>query len=386
MASVFKKGKTWMYRASYLDGHGKRHQPTKGGFRTKALATAAAIEVEHDKHTGVNLGESNITLLDYYDQWIATYKVGKHSQITESRYPTIRRAIDEYFGQTVLKDINRTKWQAFINAYAAGTVTPRNPKHPKPRSKDTVSKLNGYIKAMLNDAIADRIININFAAHVVNPGTKPQDAELKFLEMDEYHALLDYCLEHATLRSMYQYVIVAAIMTGCRASELIALQWSDIDFDKHIVHITKSWDYVYTHDFKATKTPSSVRDIDVPVRLLDVLQKLHNEQRAANLRTGYRDDKDMVFRNVKHEIPGDAALNHGLKRAEDKLGFASPVSFHGLRHTHVSYLLAKHCDIAYISHRLGHSDITITLRVYQHLLKAYQTEQAEMAVDALNVL
>ncbi|KRM88166.1 Arm DNA-binding domain-containing protein [Lacticaseibacillus thailandensis] len=213
-----------MYRVSYLDEHGKRHQPTKGGFRTKALATQAAIEVEHSKQMGSNLSQADVTLLDYYDRWIDTYKSGKHSHITEARYPTIRRALADYFGdRQQLKTITRTKWQSFINAYAAGTVTPRNPQKPKPRSKDTVSKLNGYIKAMLEDAIADRIINVNFAAHVVNPGAKPQDADLKFLEMDEFHALLAYCLDHAKLRSMYMYVIVTAILTGCRASELIAL-------------------------------------------------------------------------------------------------------------------------------------------------------------------
>lgn len=40
-----------------------------------------------------------------------------------------------------------------------------------------------------------------------------------------------------------------------------------------------------------------MRDIDVPVNLLDMLQKLHNEQREANLRTGYRDPKNLAFRN-----------------------------------------------------------------------------------------
>lgn len=129
-----------------------------------------------------------------------------------------------------------------------------------------------------------------------------------------------------------------------------------------------------------------MRDIDVPVNLLDMLQKLHNEQREANLRTGYRDPKNLAFRNSRHQVPGDAALNRGLKRVEATLGFKQPVTFHGLRHTHVSYLLAKHCDIAYISQRLGHSDVTITLRVYQHLLKSYETEQAQLAVDALGAL
>lgn len=384
MASVFKRGKTWTYRASYLDEQGVRHQPTKGGYRTKKLALAAANELEVSKLKGADLTGATITLTGYYDRWLQTYKTGKHSQITESRYPTIRRALVEYFGEDMpLKDITRTSWQAFINAYAAGTVTPRDRVHPQPRSRDTVSKLNGYVRSMAESAIADRIIYTNFSAGCVNPGTAPTSQSLKYLEADEFIELLHYCQEHAKLTRMFLYCIATAILTGCRASEIMALQWSDIDFENHVIHVTKSWDYVYQTGFKPTKTPSGVRDIDVPTELTDLLQRLRGEQTAHNLRTGYRDELNLVFRNNRHAVPGDGALNHGLKRVETELGFEHPITFHGLRHTHVSYLLSKGVDIAYISHRLGHSDITITLRVYQHLLKSHEEAQAKQTVEVL---
>ncbi|WP_338217898.1 site-specific integrase [Lacticaseibacillus salsurivasis] len=383
MASIVKTGKGYMFRIRYKDNAGTWREKSKSGFRTKRLAEAAAAEAEHESRTGIDL--TNVKLTEYYDLWVKTYKAGKHSQVTESRYPTIRRALVSYFGEDMpLKDITRTSWQAFINEYAAGTVAPRYPKKPKPRSRDTVSKLNGYVRSMAASAIADRIIYTNFAAGYVNPGTAPQSQSLKYLETDEFTTLLHYCQAHAKFSIMYLYCIATAILTGCRASEIMALQWSDIDFEHHIIHITKSWDYVYRTGFKPTKTPSGVRDIDVPAELTTLLQRLRCEQSAEYLRTGYRDELDLVFRNNRHDVPGDAALNHGLKRVEDTLGFSNPVTFHGLRHTHVSYLMAKGVDIAYISHRLGHSDITITLRVYQHLLKSHEQAQADIAVKILS--
>lgn len=45
------------------------------------------------------------------------------------------------------------------------------------------------------------------------------------------------------------------------------------------------------------------------------------------------------------------------------------ITFHGLRHTPASILIAKKVDIDYISERLGHSLIQTTLRVYSYLLK-----------------
>lgn len=106
---------------------------------------------------------------------------------------------------------------------------------------------------------------------------------------------------------IYNYIIVTAILTGCRASEVIALQWPDINFDENTIRIDKSWDYVYATGFKPTKTPAGVRTIDVPQMLINLLKRLRAEQTAANMKTGYRDNLNLVFRNNKHQVPGDSA-------------------------------------------------------------------------------
>lgn len=384
MAQIFKSGKTWGYRVSYLDEHGKRHQPSKSGFPRKAAAEAAALELEQSKAHGAKLDKANVTLLDFYDRWIAAYKEGKNSEITESRYSTFRAALEEWFGDTKLVDITRMKYQMFINDYAAGKVTPKNKIHPKPRARETVSKLNGYIRAMADDAMAEQIIFTNFTKGWVNPGYAPSTTQVKYLETADFERLLAFCTEHASLSQIYNYIIVTAILTGCRASEVIALQWPDINFDENTIRIDKSWDYVYATGFKPTKTPAGVRTIDVPPMLINLLKRLRAEQTAANMKTGYRDNLNLVFRNNRHQVPGDSALNRDLSRIETELGISSPITFHGLRHTHVSYLLSKGVDIAYISRRLGHSDVTITLRVYQHLLSDFEKAQAMHAISALN--
>ena len=57
------------------------------------------------------------------------------------------------------------------------------------------------------------------------------------------------------------------------------------------------------------------------------------------------------------------------------------VTFHGLRHTHISHLLADGIDIKTVSERAGHASASITLDVYSHVLEEAQ-ELAAQKVDA----
>ncbi|WP_375378426.1 tyrosine-type recombinase/integrase [Weissella confusa] len=76
--------------------------------------------------------------------------------------------------------------------------------------------------------------------------------------------------------------------------------------------------------------------------------------------------------------------NTWLERIERELGFENIVSVHGLRHSHVSYLLSKGVDINYTSKRLGHSNVTITQEVCAHLLRDKQQSEESKTLNILD--
>lgn len=81
--------------------------------------------------------------------------------------------------------------------------------------------------------------------------------------------------------------------------------------------------------------------------------------------------------------------NNGVNkqlRAYLAMDNSTPISFHGLRHTHASYLLSKDIAIQYVSERLGHADVNITLRVYAHLLDKKRDQEAKETLLSLNEL
>ena len=74
-------------------------------------------------------------------------------------------------------------------------------------------------------------------------------------------------------------------------------------------------------------------------------------------------------------------IGHFLTKFEDKHGFRH-VTCHGLRHTYCSLLLAQNVPIQTVSKYMGHSDSTVTLKVYSHFIPDTQ-ERALNALDKL---
>ncbi len=68
------------------------------------------------------------------------------------------------------------------------------------------------------------------------------------------------------------------------------------------------------------------------------------------------------------------SFNHTKKQVGLENDNIPPYS---LRHTHTSYLLSKGIPIEYISKRLGHASISITLETYSHLLEEHKKEQGQ---------
>ncbi|WP_203632210.1 site-specific integrase [Lacticaseibacillus suibinensis] len=380
MASFRKRSSKWEYRVSYLDKDGEQKIVSHGGFRTKQLASAAAEEVEKAKRNGGDLSNRDVTLADYWDAWVARYKTGKHTMITEKRYPIIGKELRAGFGNRLLREVRPSEWQDFMNQFG------------ETRSRSTAQRLNGYVRSMVKNAINDQLISVDFTLNVELSGSRGKSEADKFLQADELQAIMTDALSHASYNNISNCLIYLGAVSGARYSELVGLTWGDVDWDSSLININKTWDYHFGQGFQPTKTPSSVRTVSLTPEAMALLHRLKSEQTAYYIRTGRRDDLQMVFRNKQNTVPTNAAANKALRAIEDRVEkkmdrpLSAKITFHGLRHSHVSFLLSRNVDIYYISKRLGHSDITITLRVYSHMLDDSREKENNLALEALESL
>lgn len=373
---VYKRKNTWTYRIRYMDANGKRKSLSKSGFRTKSEAYTVGLEMELKyKQIGLSTDE-NITFYDYYSNWIKVFKIGKLDKTTESRYNAIGKFIKDKFKDDLLKQITKAHYQEVLDEYAATHV------------KHTVRRFNGIVRHCIKDALEDRVIYRDFTRDVVIQGSESKSSDLKYLEKNEASALKDYCIKNTTLKSISYYEILFGLMTGCRYGEITGLTWDDIDFKNKTIDINKAFDYKFQTGFKNVKTPSSVRIITINDELVTILKKLHKEQNETYLKQGYRDDLNLIFRNNRHQIVSDEAVNKTLRTIldSDHLNTKNIITFHGLRHTHASLLISDDIGIDYISKRLGHSNTSVTMNVYLHLLESKRKVEDENAMKFLETI
>ncbi|WP_165844397.1 tyrosine-type recombinase/integrase [Limosilactobacillus fermentum] len=362
MAYYQKRGKTWQARISWVDVQGERHTKSKGGFSTKAAAKLWGFENENRLRQGVNIGKA-ISFYDYFCRWVETYKEGQVSHVSLVRYQTTENDIKSFFGNTQIKDVTRSKYQSFINHFGAD------------HAPSTVQKINGFIRACVKSAILDDYLLKDFTQGVSLTSNKEKIKNVEYLNLEEIQKLTKWLAANLNPNFTSRYMILTAIYTGMRLSEIQGLTWKDVNFLHQKITINKSWDAV-NKKFKDTKNQSSKRTIKVNPELLAYLVQLHS-----------RNNSTMVFMNCYGDIPTSGAVNKSLRTALEALKFKKQgFHFHSLRHSHVALLLSQGIDLYAISKRLGHSNMTTTSNTYAYLIDEYKDKTDEQIVEALKTL
>ena len=372
MAQIYKRSGKWSVRIQWKDTEGKRFSKSKAGFATKALAKKWAAEMETNLNRGIHI-EKKIAFSDYYEEWVNTYKQPKISSVTLNRYIIIGNLINDYFKETSIKEINRSKYQEFINKYGATHAIA------------SVKKLNSIIRSCVQSAILDDYLLKDFTKGVTLAANTNKTMKVEYPNVAEIRKLLTTTINGITNRRYTsRYMIVTAIYTGMRKEEIQALTWNDIDFIHHTINIDKAQrevkgrdetdEHFNTHRFKPTKNESSTRKIKVNEKLLLLLKQLRNNSSS-----------NLVFMDQFNTIPTSTALNKTLRQimSDTKLSKKN-FHFHSLRHSHVALLLSNGIDIYAISKRLGHNDITTTMNTYAYLIDEYKSKTDDKIVQALS--
>ncbi len=358
MASFQKRGNTWQYTISH-----KPKPIRKSGFRTKKEAQLAAAEVETALKKGAYVQLREVLFVDYFKDWVEAYKTDI-TRNTLSRYHHTAKTLEEYFHNTKIQAITKRTYQAFLNEYA------------QTHSKATVSKLNTHVRACVRDAIEEGIISVDVTrnAKVTGnvPAKKPSEKHLSYFEskrlMNALYGSLDNGLSY--------YLLLLGLTSGMRFAEMVGLTRRDFDFAAGTISIDKEWGYTkrMSTGFMPTKNEPSVRVIKMDKRTMDAFEELFGST-PPNIH-------GLVFFSPgsKYQVISNTAANNVLRRLLTKLNI-TPITVHGLRHTHASILLYKKVSIYYVSERLGHSDIQTTLSTYSHVIKELRTEDEKSSID-----
>jgi len=175
-------------------------------------------------------------------------------------------------------------------------------------------------------------------------------------------------------------LLMLGALTGMRRGELCALRWSDLDLDLGEVDVARSVVIVSGGlAEKATKTDRFRRIAldDVGIALLRQ-HRARVDEWASAVETTIADDAFVFSPEIDGSKPFRPDNVTGFfMRVRDSLGYKE-VRLHDLRHFTATQLIGAGVDVRTVAGRLGHSDPSLTLRVYSHALE--ERDRAAAAV------
>lgn len=330
----------WRCKAYYTENGAYKSKSFTADTKREAEYAASAwlMEWEHSqKPMHKTLGQ----LADAYIESRAQLL----SPTTITGYKKIRRTALQSIIDVRVEKLTKILYQKAISDYtvcikADGTVKKRSPK--------TVIEAHHFFMTVLKTHGFTTFTDITLPERDRDEIKIPSTAEVKAF------------LEAIKGTDAYIYVKMAVVL-GLRKSEIVGLQWRDIDTEAQRVYITrariKTGDHTYV--CKPTKTRSGTRDLHIPVSLIDELGEPGEPTEYICTRS-------------------PDALDSLYKRLRKKHGFE--YHFHALRHYHASVLISQGIPDIYAKKRMGHATTTMLKRVYQHVLKETE-EHFEQVID-----
>jgi integrase len=384
-----RKDGRWEARIDLGIVDGRRRRKVLYGDTRKAVADRLADALGRRKRGGVVDTDDLISTGAYLDRWLTTIAVRPR---TRRQYEQIVRLyLKPSIGQIRLTRLDADDVRAMATGLEARGLSAR-----------TATLARDILRIALAQALADELIARNVAELVRRP--KPRRREAATLSADQARAVIDAISGHRL-----EAVIICGIALGLRIGEVLGLQWSDLDLParrltvRHALIVQGK-----RRELAEPKSRESRRTLPLPafvVRAIERHRAAQGERRLAaggawmvsgfvfTTRTGRPMDPSLVTRDMKRILArtwlgGRQACQHARTRDRECLDCGAermpPVSFHGLRHSCASLLLAAGAPMRDVSELLGHSDVRLTLAVYAHVADAGRARTASLIAEVFD--
>lgn len=377
--SIEKRGKN-SYRLTVSEGfdlNGKPmiHRKTVHGTKKDAQVELAKFVTE--VQNGLVVDGKSLKFSEFTEIWKRDYGSKELAPSTYKRYcRMLETRLLPYFGHFYINKIKPTDIMKFYDLLEKDTQLVRKKgnngsKTKKPLSGKTILEHHRLLRAMLHKAVYWQLIVANPAERVQPP--KARKPKRRSYDDEQTKILLENLELLSSEDTKYKVAITLTIFTGVRLGELMGLEWQDVDFKNGIISINRSSQYlsdmgVFT---KVPKTESSIREIAIPEFIISLLEKYklwYEEQKSIYGELWTNSDRLFVQADGKPMHP--STISKWFVKYVGQIGLPV-INFHGLRHTNASLLVAQNIDIAVISARLGHAQISTTLDFYVHPLLSH---------------
>ena len=277
----------------------------------------------------------------WVDEWLSVYK--RDNGIREYTYQNtyksrVEKYFKPYFGQRPLDSIYPIDVQKFFNLH-----------------RDLAQATLDTLKTILVDIFGKAIDNglcIRNPAKNINPKSSKLTVSKRVYTLRQWEKAVDWCIEHE------QWDVLTILKSGIRRGELLALKWTDIDFEKRQMAVNESMSPPVMDDNGnrtinyQVKTSASNRTIPIKDELAEYLSRIPRKS-------------ERVF-PCKNANAYGKSIRRVLARMSEDCGIPC-LTLHELRHTYATLLKEKGVDIYYIARLMWHADVRVTDKKYLHV-------------------
>lgn len=346
-------------------------------YYAKTLSELKRKVSDADRTAAYGLEDCSLTLGDFISKWLYNVHMVDKKPSTKTRYDSIfnNHVKPARAARIKIKDLKPSDIQEWYNDVFEKSTESR------------VKSIQKIVRPALRYAVLTGVIIRNPADLIVMPKNKTARVKKKKVNpmtLNEQKAFIK-----AAKSSRYEALFNTAVDTGMRSGELRALTWRDIDFEKDIINIDKTYSYIKDYETKKfvglttpPKSEASIRKIPLPRRVKRILIEHKNKQRDQAEDFGLEWSEDtLVFCTPILTHLDEGNVLHEIKKVYERASIEGKC-FHDLRHTYATRLLELREIPKVIQDLLGHSELATTMNTYAHVLSDTK-ERAISKIDSL---
>lgn len=377
MATIKKRGNSYLIRVSCGYDINGRHKEQSMTWKPDEGMTKRQIEKELNRQAvmfeeACNRGfrTTAMKFQELAEEWFENYVKNALRSTTYERMKQLTHCVYPAIGHLRIDKITARQLQGFVNSLAKEGA---NEKTGKPLAPKTIRHNLSFISDVFSYAVRMDLVADNPCRKVTIP--KGEVKEKPIYSQEEMAQLLTAINGEPTKYRAFFFLIA---YSGFRRSEMLGLEWKDVDFEHNVISIKRTSNYTsergtYTD---TTKTKRSKRVLKISPYIMDILKDLKDEQDEEALRLGDKwVDTDRLFVKWNGEPMNNQTPYGWLKEFCEKNDMPF-YGIHSFRHFAASALISAGLDVTTVSGALGHCNSGTTLNVYSHM---FQTAQARVA-------
>jgi len=356
----------------YIDQNGKRVWET---VDVTTIDQAYKIRAKRilEIQAGDYVSKQELSVNEFFKIFKADYLTPNVSAVTLHDY------IDVYNRYTLSSNMGRKNIQS---------ITPRDIynlyTHIRTTSnakEGTLKIVHAYLRKMFNFAVDLNVIQKNPMAKI--PAPKSVAGKFTVWTAEQCDEFLTY----AKSKNTWTYFAFAmTLFTGLRRSEVVGLQWKDVDFDRGVIKLERTVHEIQGKTFPVIqhgKTAKAMTTIPVPQVALDLLRVIkgtHITLTAEYDSEVFGNKAGWIFLDSHGKLLKPNWATHSFKRTlNDMPHLPKPMNLKGFRHMFATFLLQQNAHPKLVQELMRHSTYKLTMDTYSHVVES-------MGRDAVSLL